>query len=128
MARYIDADKLLEILNEELLYESSMFSQEQEEYLRRGLRIAINDVKRFPAEDVVPKSEVKETVEKFMSATDKVICEAKQEVAREIFEEIEKLIYSKCFSVRADRDVTGLILDGELFAELKKKYMEGKNG
>lgn len=44
------------------------------------------------------------------------------EVAREIFAEIEKLLYRKCFLVRADRDVTGLIIDGELFAELKKKY------
>jgi hypothetical protein len=48
------------------------------------------------------------------------------EVAREIFEEIEKFIYSKCYSVRADRDVTGLIIDGEQFAELKKKYTEEK--
>lgn len=44
------------------------------------------------------------------------------DVAREIFEEIEKMVYSKCFSMRADRDVTGLIIDGELLAELKKKY------
>lgn len=43
-------------------------------------------------------------------------------VAREIFAEIEALIYSKCFSIRADRDVTGLIIDGEHFSELKKKY------
>ena len=49
------------------------------------------------------------------------------EVAREIFEEIEKLIYSKCFSIRADRDVTGLIMDGEQFAELKKKYTESED-
>lgn len=47
----------------------------------------------------------------------------KVEIAREIFEEIEKLTYSKCFSVRADRDVTGLIIDGEKFVELKKKYL-----
>lgn len=44
------------------------------------------------------------------------------EVAREIFAEIERLVYSKCFSMRADRDVTGLIIDGELLSELKKKY------
>lgn len=46
------------------------------------------------------------------------------DVAEEIFAEIEALIYSKCFSIRADRDVTGLIIDGEQFAELKKKYTE----
>ena len=50
------------------------------------------------------------------------------DVAREIFEEIEELIYSKCFSVRANRDVTGLIIDGEMFTELKKKYTEDCDG
>ena len=33
MARYINADKLLEELNEELMYESTMFSKEQEEFV-----------------------------------------------------------------------------------------------
>lgn len=70
MARYIDADKLLEVLNEELMYESRMHTEEHEEYLKKGLRIAINDVKRFPTDNVVPKSEA----------------------AREIFAEIEDVL------------------------------------
>ena len=48
------------------------------------------------------------------------------ELAEEIFAEIEALMYSKCFSIRADRDVTGLIIDGEQFAELKKKYTKSE--
>ena len=44
--------------------------------------------KYVPAADVVPKSEISETVVKIVSATDKVICEAKSEVAREIFDEL----------------------------------------
>ena len=59
-------------------------------------------------------SEVKKHVEKLMSATDKVICEAKQEVAREIFEEIEKLKHTKW-------DWNDYV-DWDAIANLKKKY------
>ena len=61
-----------------------------------------------------------------------VICEeAKTEVAREIFEEIENLVRRDryCYSIRADGVITeSLIMDGDMFAELKKKYTEGNNG
>ena len=71
--------------------------------------------------DVVPKSEVEATVEKLMSATDKVICEAKTEVAREIFEEIEKAL----FHLETPIGKYLAINRGRL-AELKKKYTEGE--
>lgn len=138
MARYIDADKLLEILNEELLYESSMFSQEQEEYLRRGLRIAINDVKRFPAVDVVPKSEVEELTRILNSYAlqygtvrdqQKVIDQAKTEVAREIFAEVEMLILDNTypdFNVKHKPINVWKAQEGyDALAELKKEYTGG---
>lgn len=73
-----------------------------------------------PTADVVPKSEVEATVEKLMSATDKVICEAKAEVAKEIFEEIEFEISQLDY----DWGETKAIAIEGIIAELKKKYAE----
>lgn len=53
MARYIDADKLLEELQEELDFKTSMYTGEQNEFFDRGLKCAIGDVKRQPTADVV---------------------------------------------------------------------------
>lgn len=52
MARYIDADKLLDELQEELEFESSMYTEEQNKYINVGLRIAIKDTRAMPAADV----------------------------------------------------------------------------
>ena len=82
------------------------------------------------------QSEVSEVVEKLMSATDKVICEAKAEVAREIFEEIEKVIGEQYENYVFDNiEIEGVEQDAIItfadamkrhFAELKKKYTEGE--
>jgi hypothetical protein len=66
-----------------------------------------------PAADVVPKNEISEMVEKIVSTTDKVICEAKSEVAREIFEEIEDLFFKN-----------GVFIHIPSYNKLKKKYTE----
>jgi hypothetical protein len=58
MARYIDADELLKELQEELDFETPMYTEEQNKYFNSGLRCAIRDVKKAPTTDVVPKSEV----------------------------------------------------------------------
>jgi hypothetical protein len=83
--------------------------------------------------DVVPKSEVEETVRKVVDATDKVICETKAKVAREIFEEIEKIIEASEYEVFDDFGDTiakchnaQMLIDD--FAELKKKYIGGNDG
>lgn len=102
MARYIDADALLNELKEELEFDSPMYNEVENKWLNKGLRIAINDVKRFSTADVAPRAEV----------------------AREIFEGIEKIGV-----------VRKIIKDGEIifdvtaeYNELKKKYTEGGQG
>lgn len=59
MPRYIDADKLLEELQEEIDFKTSMYTEEQNQYFSAGLKCAYRDVKSQPTADVVPKSEVK---------------------------------------------------------------------
>ena len=125
MARYIDADKLLEELNEELMYESTMFSKEQEDYLQKGIRIAIGDVKRFPTADVVPRSEYDRLKKLFKDMTQEAkgylnrIYGITADVAREIFEEIDELIFQHG---RGDLSDKYFYLEMD---KLKKKYTEG---
>ena len=52
MARYIDADKLLEELQEEIEFESSMYTEEQNKWFNIGLKCAVRDVKHQPTADV----------------------------------------------------------------------------
>ena len=88
----------------------------------------VADIVRIDTADVVPKSEAEATVEKLMRATDKVICETKAEVAREIFEEIEKFMnsldgrYMASGNPKQSWGVRGAMAE---IAELKKKYTEG---
>ncbi len=112
MARYIDAYELLNNLPNDLPYKASV---------KRVLMQA-------PVVEVVPKSEV-ERLEHILdsyalqygTATDqqKVIDKAKAEVAREIFEEIEKL--SREFMNNEHYIFGDMLWD---IAELKKKYTE----
>lgn len=53
MPRYIDADKLLEELKEEIDFESPMYTEEQRKYFGMGLRCAYRDVVKTPTADVV---------------------------------------------------------------------------
>ena len=94
----------------------------------RGMSMVhCSQIDALPRADVVPKSEVEATVEKLMSATDKVICEAKAEVAREIFEEIEKAIGKR---LQIDDHMRTYGQDSSIsyktLAKLKKKYTEGE--
>ena len=96
-----------------------------------GLYCTGEKCKQYQSTDVVPKSEVKLdfTEEEIMRSlreadievSDKSISEIKAEVAREIFEEIEKYKRSpmpECKPV--------YVINDSGFAELKKKYTEGK--
>ena len=53
---YIEREALLEEIQEELDFESTMYTEEQNKYITIGLKIAQNDIKRRPAADVVPVS------------------------------------------------------------------------
>lgn len=78
MARYIDADALLNELKEELEFDSPMYNEVENKWLNKGLRIAINDVKRFSTADVAPRAEV----------------------AREIFDELEEILCGEFLTER----------------------------
>ena len=103
MARYIDADELLNKLPDVLPYKASV---------KRVLMQA-------PEADVVPKSEV-ERVYYNLQAVLEERAETKQEIAREIFEEIDTLVDDWKHSY-----IQSIQFIAEL-AELKKKYTEEK--
>ena len=112
MARYIDADALLNNLPDDLPYKASV---------KRVLMQA-------PTADVVPKSEVailNVQLEAMRGAANSYKMhyeKAKAEVAREIFEEIES---KKIFLI--DRvGQMGIVVRIKDIAELKKKYIEGE--
>lgn len=52
MAEYIDRKALLKTLQEELDFESPMFTPEQNRWIVYGLKCAVKDVKYHPAADV----------------------------------------------------------------------------
>ena len=123
MARYIDLEELERRIKKnvkpEIPEEKAFVEYYKGECIRQGYAM--------PVADVAPKSEV-ERLERILdsyalqygTATDKqkVIDGAKSEVAREIFEEIEKVVgYALCV------DLT----DWSAYTELKKKYTEGEN-
>lgn len=112
MARYIDADALLENLKkqygEELGWQCTVNMSD--------VGMMIEDA---PTADVVPKREVDKTIAEWAylhADTLNKLENSKAEVAREIFAEIENL-----FAVENFR----LICNRQDFAELKKKYTEG---
>ena len=78
-----------------------------------------------PTADVAPKSEVEELKKAYANYEETTgLKQAKQEVAREIFAEIEKAA-----KVRYWKGLTLKVfeVDAERFAELKKKYIGEQN-
>lgn len=53
MARYIDEDKLLEDLQEEIDFETTMYTEEQNKWFNIGLKCAVRNVRQQPTADVV---------------------------------------------------------------------------
>lgn len=54
---YIERGALLEELQEEIVFESAMYTEVQNKWLCTGLRIATRDVRKQPTADVVPRAE-----------------------------------------------------------------------
>ena len=113
MAEYIDREK---IFPNGVFYVSA-------ENPESSLTELINRICNLPTADVVPKSEV-ERWRRNLEAVLEEIPETKREVAREIFEEIEKALnLSKCYGE------SGIYFEHDIeadIAELKKKYTEEK--
>lgn len=122
MARYIDADKLKERLEIISVVAEDLYGMG----INRGLDRAETEIDLLSTEDVVPKGEfdlykkqVDELEDELASTYDKLE-NAKAEVAREIFEEIEKFTYR--YLNDADYSGGDLIYD---IVELKEKYTKG---
>ena len=121
MARYIDLDKLLKGLEDELK------DKNPNDIAYLIFKLFIGRLNHEPTADVVPMSEVGEL--KAIIADHKASEErleelysnAKADVASEIFAEIEKHILENCCVT--DDDVDGI---WKHIAELKKKYVEGE--
>ena len=114
MARYIDLEELAKRINKNIKAgtpeEKELIEWCKDECIRQGYAM--------PLADVVPKSEVEELKKAYLQYEETSgLKQAKQEVVREIFEEI----YEDCF------DQFGYI-DYNALAELKKKYTDGENG
>ena len=138
MARYIDADELIAHLHSQAEGRPIAF------VTMTQLTSSISFVEKISAADVAPKSEVElymrlyHEVEDELASTYDKLDKAKAEVAREIFEEIEKLVALKMPAkitpiFKRDLDYSHGVIDGQrdavfgilvLLTELKKKYTE----
>lgn len=67
--RYIDVDALLEELQGELDFESLLYTKEQSEWFKKGLKCAVRDVKYQPTADVAEVRHGKWTLHKDGSGT-----------------------------------------------------------
>ena len=133
MPRYIDLDKALAILENSLNYSKTQLGNTNEEY-KKGCIAAIKDdignVSHMPTEDVVPRSEVEQLKVEFEAMRGAANSykmhyeQAKQEVAREIFNEVElAMLVCKVFRDRTEYYEFDL---KESIAELEKKYIGEK--
>ena len=112
--RYIDADVLIK-----KLFPYDVVDKKDYAINAKAVAFAIANI---PTADVVPKSEVERVYDNLKAVLEER-AETKQEVAREIFEEIEKALnLSKCYGNSGTYFEHDIETD---IAELKKKYTEG---
>ena len=118
MARDIDLDKLLKGLEDELK------DKNPNDIAYLVFKIFICRLSQEPSADVVPKSEVERLKDKYeiiYQPKGMIEANAKSEVARKIFEEIENFIPRFKVGYFSYMSLT------EGITELKKKYLEDKN-
>ena len=122
MPRYIDAEHLMQKLSRMIDY---CEKNKDKKFNALNVLFQVGDaIMDCPAADVAPKSEV-ERLERILNSyalqygtvvdQQKVVEKAKTEVAREIFEEIDRM----CIDTFGN-------FNHRVFAELKKKYTEGE--
>ena len=131
MARYIDADKLIAHLKDEIKeceipFGSRANGKSIAYGTALGLKSAISFAETLSTADVVPKSEVENSMPVDVSEAlkQRAVEKAKAEVAREIFEDTENNYADFLFD--GYRNI--IVLTEKDFAELKKKYTEGDDG
>lgn len=114
MARYIDADALIEMLNIK-----AKTDEEMGLYNHLALTQSfITFVERQPTADVVPKSELEIWKQNRFNIFQSIECYdmTRKKVAREIFEDIEESCVVRFGNTH--------VFDTDRFDELKKKYSE----
>ena len=124
MARYIDLDEAIKHLRGACIEKYPLSYS-------NGISAAVNEISKMPAAEVVPKSEVEMLQgalkaeerhnELTMEMAQKALKNAKAEVAREIFAEIESMLIRYTF----DDDYISLGIIDE-FSDFKNKYTEEK--
>jgi hypothetical protein len=124
MARYKDVDKLIEMY--ERAAEDDWNKKTAPSSWAEAFECAIADIDDQPTADVVPRSEVEKLEEYIDDLNDSkehlcvMLEEARADVAREIFEEIETCLEYEYMSYLKAYDYTLLTR----IEELKKKYTE----
>ena len=134
---YIERGALLEELQEEIDFESAMYTEEQNKWLRAGLSIAARDVRNQPTADVVPRDEA----ERYKGVCDDLQDEIlellndlhneSEYVAKKIFEEIESVLFTIANpSMSADGTIKvkhseDFHLRREDYYTIKEKYTKG---
>ena len=148
MAEYIEREAVLKIINDNSPHDKGGYNTEEEIGAGTACIYIRKAVENIPTADVVPKSEVEKleltlqgvmwSVDKWLDETDydadpikraitmrektlKIVENLKAEVAREIIEKIESVMFDRFSNIMLGEDIRLCI------AELKKKYTEGEN-
>ena len=143
MARYIDADALIEFITK------GLNNPDNTKAFGYDAIVILTEIEYAPTADVVPKSEVDRLqaevkvltensitskypccvscsrgliLTKSLEEYDKLLADIANEVAREIFEEIEKVMLDGAIGGKYPAKV----INPDKYAELKKKYTEGE--
>ena len=137
MAQYIVREAVLKIIGDNCPHDKGGYNTEEEMGAGAACSYVMKDVENIPTADVVPKSEADRLLAELedkqfrcdscdriaLTSAEHKFCikQAKAEVAREIFEEIEILFSSPETPI-------GVIpcLASQEYEELKKKYTEGE--
>ena len=144
MARYKDVEGYRKLFDEEYKKKRKLISEGEThlDNLAEGFSEAGRVIDRMPTADVAPKSEVERLQEEIETLKDNnehlaaLLTEAKQEVAKEIFEKIEKIRLKEIHKCETLREQENEVLQLKYWeggynslrqlsywiAELKKKY------
>ena len=140
MAEYIDREVAKKMLDEYRISRTMSMYGDMDLLTewRDGVKCSMNKLDDLPTADVVPKSEVDNWQERCgewhevaelksqrIVELEAELSKAKADVAREIFEEIEKVL-EDCTLIVDDNSFFQLARFGKNIAELKKKYTEGE--